>query len=307
MVSFIARKIKSYIEHISSPIAQKLDMISMQNGHLMFENMLLKKNINSLSDVEFGVYSQWGEDGIISFLISNILIKNKIFVEFGVENYRESNTRFLLKYFNWKGLVIDGDKYNVETIINDDIMWKHDLTVINDFVDIGNINEIISNFTGEKDVGLLSIDIDGNDYWIWKNIDVINPRIVVCEYNNLFGDQYALTVPYKKDFKRSDEHYSNLYFGASILALKKLAQEKGYCYIGSNSNGNNAFFVRNDIVDRLPKELCCVFVESRIRESRDRSGNLTYLDRVDQLNEISGMTVFDLDEGREKILSDCVV
>ena len=86
-----------------------------------------------------------------------------------------------------------------------------------------------------------------------------------------------------------------------------MAQEKGYCYIGSNSNGNNAFFVRNDIVDRLPKELCCVFVESRITESRDRSGNLTYLDRVDQLNEISGMTVFDLDEGREKILSDCVV
>lgn len=303
MASILRNLFKKIHDKFHALLLSKLDLIAMQNGHLMVQNMLSNENIKKLRDAEFKVYSQWGEDGIISYLLSCIPIKNDIFIEFGVEDYLESNTRFLLKYYNWRGLVIDGSRDNINYIKSDEIMWKHSLAAVNKFVDRENINRIISNYVHEKDIGLLSVDVDGNDYWIWKAIDVVEPRIVVCEYNNLFGDEFALTIPYRSDFMRSKAHHSNLYFGASILALKKLASEKGYCYIGSNSAENNAFFVRCDLLEYLPFELHEEYAESKIRESRDENGELNFLDRAKQLNEIKDMDVIDVDKNRINKLS----
>src|SRR5688572_5152319 len=137
-----------------------------------------RPSINSLHDVEFQVFSQWGDDGIIQYLINKIEITNKIFVEFGVENYRESNTRFLLINNNWSGLVIDGSKDNIDYIKKDTVTWAYDLHSKCSFITKENINQIISGFLEkgyEKEIGILSIDIDGNDYWIWKEISVVNP------------------------------------------------------------------------------------------------------------------------------------
>ena len=106
-------------------------------------------DVSSIQETEFRVFSQFGEDGIIQFLISNIEIPNKTFVEFGVEDYAESNTRFLLINNNWSGLVIDGSQPNVESIKNDAIFWKHDLTALNAFITKDNINSLIaSRFPG---------------------------------------------------------------------------------------------------------------------------------------------------------------
>ena len=121
-----------YLKHIFNKIIRKLlvtleakqDAILMINGHLSVQNMLANNNIEKLSDTEFKVYSQWEEDGIIAFLVSKLKIENNVFIEFGVENYTESNTRFLLKKFNWSGLVIDGSKENIDYINKDEISTK---------------------------------------------------------------------------------------------------------------------------------------------------------------------------------------
>ena len=122
------------------------------------------------------------------------------FIEFGVETYRESNTRFLLVKDNWRGLVIDGSETNVASIRALSEYWRHDLTAVASFITRDNINDLFADagFTGE--VGLLSIDIDGNDYWVWEAIDVVSPVIVVVEYNSVFGPEAQVTVPYAADF-----------------------------------------------------------------------------------------------------------
>jgi len=162
--------------------------------------------IKSLRDVEFRAFSQWGEDGIIQYLISQVPIENTSFVEFGVENYLEANTRFLLINDNWKGLVLDGSQRHIDFIRNDKIYWRHDLTAECRFITRENINDTLDGCGFRGDIGLLSIDIDGNDYWVWESIDIIKPRIVVCEYNSVFGGQQAVTVPYDAIFVRTDAH-----------------------------------------------------------------------------------------------------
>ena len=260
-------------------------------------------DISSIQETEFRVFSQFGEDGIIQFLVSNIEIPNKNFVEFGVEDYAESNTRFLLINNNWSGLVIDATQQNVESIKNDAIYWKHDLTALNAFITRDNINSLIaSRFSG--DIGLLSIDIDGNDYWIWDSINVVNPRIVVCEYNSVFGSKHCVSIPYSADFVRQNAHYSNLYFGASLGALNMLAERRGYCFVGCNSAGNNAFFVRKDVIGNLPVVgLDEGYVASKFRESRDEQNKLTFVSGENRIKLIGAMSVIDLKSGQTIKLS----
>ena len=123
---------------------------------------------DNIQEAEFKVFSQFGDDGIIQYLVNRVEIPagRRRFIEFGVENYRESNTRFLLLNNNWSGLILDGSAENINSIKNDQIYWKHELTAVHSFIDRDNINELIAanGFAGE--VGILSIDIDGNDYWI---------------------------------------------------------------------------------------------------------------------------------------------
>jgi hypothetical protein len=248
-----------------------------------------------LREAEFQVYSQWGEDGIIQSLIKRVPIQNKIFIEFGVGDYTESNTRFLLQNNNWAGLIIDGSPDYTARIKQDPIFWRFNLKVECAFIDKVNINEIISQAGISGDVGLLSIDIDGNDYWVWQAIDCISPRIVICEYNGIFGPLARVTIPYDKSFVRTKAHYSNLYYGASLQALHLLARRKGYSLIGSNSAGNNAFFVRDDLVNQLqthvPEE---VYVQAQFRESRNVHGDLSFLSFEDGLDEIEDMLVYDV-------------
>ena len=265
-------------------------------GRLLSETVKSKKSIVSLSEVEFKVFSQWGDDGIIQWLIHNLDIPIKTFVEFGVENYREANTRFLMMNNNWSGLVMDGSKTNVAQIINSEYFWKYDLSANTVFITAENINNLISSSNLEKEVGILHIDLDGNDYWIWKEINTISPIIVILEYNSLFGIDKAITIPYNQNFNRTNAHYSNLYFGASLLALHQLSADKGYSFIGCNSAGNNAYFVRKDKLNGSVREISLEkgFVISRLRESRDKKGRLTYLTGRTRIEAIKGMPVYNI-------------
>lgn len=235
--------------------------------------------ISSLSQAEFRVFSQWGEDGIIQRLIQEVAIDRRIFVEFGVQDYQESNTRFLLMHDNWAGMVIDGDQGNIDRIRQDEIFWRYNLKTECAFVKRDNINDLLKNNGIVGDLGLLSIDIDGNDYWVWEAIEAVRPRIVVVEYNARFGPHRAVTVPYDPGFTRAGAHYSMIYYGASLPALVSLGTRKGYDFVGANSAGNNAFFVRQDLrPSSLPaRPVAEGFVASQFRESRGENGQLIFL------------------------------
>ncbi|MDR3712755.1 MAG: hypothetical protein P4L51_08065 [Puia sp.] len=271
------------------------------------------KNIERLEQAEFQVFSQRGEDGILQYIISKIEIPNKIFIEFGVENYTESNTRFLLINNNWSGLVIDGDKDNIRFIRSDYIYWKYDLTAMHSFIRKDNINRLIGRFlqSGNMhrglagDIGLLSVDIDGNDYWIWEAIDTIRPRIVVCEYNSAFGSTLKVSIPYAPDFYRTAAHYSNLYFGASLAAFCHLAEQKGYDFIGTAGAGVNAFFVRKDLSDPFKK--CSPgtdFRESANRDSRTKKGRNSFLPHAERLPLIRDLPLVDVVTGESYLIKD---
>ncbi|MBI3233625.1 MAG: hypothetical protein HYZ42_06220, partial [Bacteroidetes bacterium] len=217
-------------------------------GKLLSIENAKKETIGSFEEVEFSVFSQVGDDGIIQWLISKIPFPEsaKSFIEFGVENYTEATTRFLLINNNWKGLVMDGSEQNVGFINQDLVSWMYDLTAKQVFITAENINTVISDAGFSGEIGLLHIDIDGNDYWVWKSISIVKPILVIMEYNSAMGNERAITIPYKPDFVASDAHFSRIYFGCSLLGLIHLANEKGYTLIGSNSSGNNAYFIRND-------------------------------------------------------------
>jgi hypothetical protein len=253
-----------------------------------------------IRESEFRVYSQWGEDGIIQHLLRHVPIEKKIFVEFGVENYTESNTRFLLVNNNWSGLVMDGSKENIDYIKNDAaVYWAHNLKAECVFITKDNINDAIYSNGLNGDTGLLSIDIDGNDYWVWEAITCINPRIVICEYNSFFGHHGKVTIPYKPDFFRINAHYSNVYYGSSIAALEYLGQKKGYSLVGSNSMGNNAFFVRNDLCGELQiLKAEQAYRKAQFRESMDTSGNLTFKDFDSRLKEIEDLDVISVEDNK---------
>ncbi len=248
---------------------------------------------------EFKVFSQFGDDGLIDGLVSRIRPETRVFVEFGVENYRESNTRFLLMNRNWSGLVMDASESNIATIRNEEYFWRHNLKARCAMIDADNINRLLAEEGIPKHFGILHIDIDGSDYWVWKAIDGYEPDIVIMEYNSVFGIDKAVTVPYNPAFDRHAAHHSNLYFGASLLALCDLATEKGYDFIGCNEAGNNAYFVKRGLSDQIrPVDPVQGYVESKFREGRDEAGRLTYLSGSGRRELIAGMEVYNTRAGQ---------
>ncbi|WP_242343210.1 hypothetical protein [Anaeromyxobacter terrae] len=265
-----------------------------------------ERTFRNVQEAEFRVFSQWGEDGIIQYLLGKVPIENRTFVEFGVEDYSESNTRFLLCHDNWKGVILDAGDAHRRFLTRTELAWRHSIDAVTAFITRENINTLLRDAGVVGDIGLLSIDVDGNDYWILDAIDVISPRILVVEFNSVFGAEHAVTIPYSPSFERGRAHFSNLYAGASLPALCALGERKGYRFLGSNSAGNNAFFVRADLACTLPTVTAREgWVESRFRESRDERGGLSLVTaHRDRLRLIAKMPVVDLTSGRERTIAD---
>jgi hypothetical protein len=278
-------QINNGLDHQKILIGKQLSGFNMQRTEEILQDIHL---------AEFRVFSQWGDDGIIQFLVNYLDIEKKVFIEFGVENYKEANTRFLLVNNNWSGLVMDGSKENIENLKNEEIYWRYDLTALNHFITKENINSIIDDNGFSGQIGILHIDIDGNDYWILKEIQNVSPVILIVEFNSVFGYDTPWTIPYDKDFYRTHYHYSNLYWGSSLLSLCDLADEKGYYFVGCNSNGNNAYFVRKDKIKGMkPLSVEQGYIQSKYRESRGPDGNLTFLSGNDRLKEIKDLEIYN--------------
>lgn len=279
-------------------LARHLDQIKENQG-LILSALNQGQSTRNIKSYEFKVFSQWGEDGIIQRLTKVVEIKNKTFIEFGVEDFLESNCRFLMSKDNWKGFVLDGSSKNVSRLKNSHFYWKHQLEAECAHITRDNINELLERSGFDYDLGILSIDIDGMDYFIFEAICSYKPRILVCEFNPVFGATRKITVPYKSDFDRTRAHHSNLYWGASLAAITSLAKNRGYSLVGTNSAGQNAFFVRQDLVNEHLIVMTSeeAFTPSNFRESRDKRGSLTFLSAEERHKEISGLPVQNVETG----------
>lgn len=200
-----------------------------------YQQILQKKNEFDINFFEKKIYSQNGEDGILEFIFDFIGTTNKYFVEIGVEKNLECNTK-LLQEKKWNGIMIDG-------FANSPLIKK-------EFVTTENINEILKKYSVPNFFDLLSLDVDYNTYWIWKAIEDYHPRVVVIEYNATISIDKSLAVKYDSLGKWDGTNY----FGASLLALKKLGESKGYMLVGCDSMGINSFFIKNEFIeDKIKK------------------------------------------------------
>jgi len=218
----------------------------------------------SFRDVEFRAYSQNGEDGILLYIFGIIGFETRRSVEICAGDGIECNSANLIVNHGWDALLFDGDplrikrgqsfygKGYVSGSSRDTFTWPPKL--INAWITAENVNDLIrdNGFTGKID--LLSIDVDGMDYWIWSAIEVVQPRVVVVECNILWGSERSVTVPYNPQFRTQYGPYGSDYSGASLAAMVKLGRAKGYRFVGCEKYGFNAFFVREELAGELLPE-----------------------------------------------------
>jgi hypothetical protein len=192
----------------------------------------------------YKVYSQNDEDGIIAEIFRRIGTTSRTFVEFGVETGVECNTAKLLVE-GWRGLWIETNAASAGAILQNfaPFIEARRLSVTESRVSAENINALIAQSGLSGEIDFLSIDIDYNDYWVWKAIDVVNPRVVAIEYNATLRPPMSLVVPYQPDAEWDGSNFQ----GASLEALVKLGAQKNYRIVGCSIAGVNAFFVRADL------------------------------------------------------------
>lgn len=196
---------------------------------------------------EFQVFSQNGEDGILLWLLAQTGAAVKTFIEIGVENALECNTAILAFVLGWDGLMVEADARGAEAarrVVERMLRGRRNQVEIRqEYVRPETMNRL----AGDSPVGVLSIDVDGMDYWLWKAMEAAAPDIVIIEYNASMGPQESITVPYRTDFAASEAHPSGYYHGASLAALEKLGRAKSYSLVAVDAAGVNAFFVRDAV------------------------------------------------------------
>jgi hypothetical protein len=238
------------------------------------------QNFVHLWDAEVKVFSQWGEDGIIEYLCDVIELTKPKMIEFGAGNFTECNSRFLTYNRGASAVLVDGRRDLVKSARRQEIYWKSTIIPITEWIRPSNVNKLIE--IAKKELGgvdIISFDLDGNDYWIMKESDLSGAKVIIVEYNPLFGWKFPVSVKENSNFDRTKAHYSWLFYGASILAFVELLASKGFIFVGSNRVGNNAFFLNKNKVANFPLELpkdLEKYVDWRVRESRDKNQHLDY-------------------------------
>lgn len=253
----IPRKIFGYIRDIVYP--EKIHTVEKRLNSFFctyyrdVASPFLNQKI-AFKNAEFKVHSKHGCDGMLLHIFSRIGVINYTFVEMGIQDGTECNTANLAINFGWKGLLIDAESNWVklaQQYYNNVLgSMRANVRVVECFVTAESINPLLTENKIPGEIDLLSIDIDSNDYWVWKSITAIRPRVVVIEYNATYGASRSVTIKYDPEF-----HYKNtarenpLYFGVSLTALTKLGKEKGYVLVACDTHGHDAYFVRSDAAE----------------------------------------------------------
>jgi hypothetical protein len=219
------------------------------------------KRLPKISEIGFSCYSQTDEDGILLYLFALLGFTNKLCVEVCAGDGIECNSANLILNHGWHGLLVDGDPENVEIgrqfYSTSRRTYVYPPRVRQAWITRENVNAMLREEGFSGPIELLSVDLDGVDYWIWEAITEVDPRVVVVEYQDILGPDRCWTIPYSESFRASDYSMSNgspNYGGASLGAFTKLAQRKGYRLVGTNTYGYNAFFVKEGLAeDLLPR------------------------------------------------------
>ncbi len=267
-------------------------------SHLL--NIREKYNhISNLQDVDYKIFSQNGEDGIIDYLLNKIKVDKPKFVEVGVGDYLESNTRFVFERTSASGLIIDCMEGLEAQVKKNMKLWKGELFIHEEMIRSTSLNKILAKYNFSKNTDLFSLDIDGLDYWVVKNLPNNFSKIAILEYNAIFGDELEVSVPEIEMFDRKKYHHSYLCYGSSLKALINLMKNKNFYFIGTNLMRNNAFFISNDFPkDKYFPNLRTYdlryYTNSNVSESRDTQGKLNYLKGNDKLKSILDCEVVDV-------------
>ena len=263
-----------------------------------------------LWDSEVRVFSQWGEDGILDYLFDIADISKPRILEFGSGNFKECNSRFAAEFRNASAYLVDMRHDLVEHTKQLDIYWRNSIFPNQDFITPDSAQQHLQNARQQMGgVDVISLDIDGNDYWILEALDLSGVSIVVCEYNPIYGATGSYTVKRDDNFDRTKAHFSWLHYGMSLKAAIEIMVKQDLVFIGSNRVGNNAFFIRTEFLNRLPfsipnSKMLEPFVDWRIRESRNEEGKLDYQNLTQGRMEIGDCILIDLEEKKEIKVSD---
>ncbi len=309
-MQFLKKFYKNYLYRYNF-LNYYFDELKIQSSKNFLLNLDLNLDkIETLSQADFKVFLQNGEDGIIQYLIKSLNLDSIKFVEIGTEHYIESNTRFIFETMRCDGLIID-PLCDLENKIKANLknFWKNNIKIHNNFVNPGNINEILKKNGFIDNIDLFSIDIDGIDYWVIKELKPEISKIFIAEYNPYFGPELEVSVPNIKNFNRNSYHYSNLCWGVSLRSLIKIMIEKNYTFVGTNNFRNNAFFISNEYKNQLkiikPSiENLSKFTDAKYNENRNKSGNLTYLQ--EKLSIIKDCEVINLKNNKLTKISQII-
>jgi hypothetical protein len=304
MQIILTQFIINYLKKIRNYSANKFIIILAQL--ILFKSRGFYEKYELIEDAEIKIFSQNGEDGIIDYIVQKLNIKKPSFVEIGVGDYSECNTRFLYEMYYGSGLIIDINKNLKKNVSQNINLWKGNLNVVEAQVSAENIN-ILLDANVQFQIDLFSVDIDGVDYWVVNKLAKKISKVFILEYNPVFGSELEVSVPNNDNFSREKYHYSNLCYGASLKAFVRLMDQKGYYLLGVNRLRNNAFFINKDYPKStyFPKirELSdSELTNFNFSESRDKFGELTYLSGSNKINAIIDCEVINLkNQKNEKI------
>lgn len=308
---FLKKIISKIIIKLIIPIYKIFYNQKVNDLKFLIGNSFLKTeryNYNKYKYIEesyYRIFSQNSEDGVLDYLLYCLNLKDPKFCEIGTEDYQEANTRYIYEKNSGTGFIIDcisNYKFKVQKNLR---LWRGNLNVIEKKISPDNVIEIFNSYKILDNLDLFSLDIDGIDYFVLEKLPNKFSKIAVIEYNALFGDKYAISVPNLENFDKNEYHYSQLCFGASLRAIINLMKTKDFTFIGCNEINNNAFFLNNDFLnhykltipntDNLKK-----YTELRKRDSRNEYSFINYLNLHESMKIIEDCEVLDLQDNSLK-------
>ena len=250
---------KSAISPFEKGVIRNLELQSRTSTQTQIEQLSLwfkyremckTNNLPDISETGFRCFSQFEEDGILLFIFAVLGIQQGTFLDLGAGDGINSNCANLALNFGWTGTFVDGDPENVDKgrsfYAETPEVWAYPPAFLQRMITAENVNEIASEATNSDSIDLLSVDIDGNDYWVWKALERTQPKVVIIETHIEFGMRNII-VPYDPDYRYPGKHPQ--YHGASPVAMERLAQSKGYRLVGANRFGFNTIYLKNGLAE----------------------------------------------------------
>ena len=264
------RELRAALQELRAGLQDAID--NSQEAQLMlrlrYEELAANRGRDrrtGLPDVGFRRFSEFEEDGLLLYVFGIVGTTNRQVVEMCAGNGRECMAANLIINHGWRGFLFDGDERNVRAMRafyaghRDTFLLPP--ACVHAWIKAENVNRLLDDLAIDPEPDLLSLDMDGVDYWIWKAVERIRPRVVICETHNIIPLPLALTVPYEPDFRFQDLPPEKHDFrSVSLAAMVKLMATKQYRLIGAHRHGFNVLFMRTDVgADWFPEiapEIC---------------------------------------------------